>query len=321
MAVPGPAHTKSEPSILVTVLGFHVFYLLLPASFILTPLYLLVSSVGAARGVGAAWVVAYAAWFAATVGSEKRLGRPWKAFENLPLFAYIFRYFPVTIKRTGPPLDPGGLYFFGAHPHGALAFHRGLFGFATREHWDKTFPGVQFRVLAATAALRVPVIREFWLWSSCIDASKATARHALAKGVSLVVYPGGEREQMLTVRGKHRIFLKSRKGFVKLAVESSASLVPIYTFGETNLYDHWPLLLGLRTWMVKSLGVAVPLITGEFGWLPYRVPVTAVVGAPIVCKPTDDVDAVHEKYVAALQRLFDDHKAAHGEPDAKLEIF
>jgi hypothetical protein len=312
--------TKATPSVLFTVFGFHFFYLILPAAFTLVPLYLLAFGTGAARFVGAAWVAAYNLWFVLTVGSEKKLGRPWKAFENLPLWAYIFRYFPLTINRT-VALDPAGLYFFGAHPHGALAFHRGLFGFATREHWDVAFPGLQFRVLAATAALRVPVIRELWLWSSCIDASKATARHALAQGVSLVVYPGGEREQMLTVRGKHRLFLKSRKGFVKLAIESGASLVPIFTFGETSLYEHWPLLLGLRTWLVKNLGVAIPLISGEFGWLPFRVPVTAVVGAPIPCQATDDVDEVHARYVAALVKLFNDHKAAHGDAKATLEIF
>lgn len=52
---------------------------------------------------------------------------------------------------------------------------------------------------------------------------------------SLLLYPGGEREQMMTVRGKHRLYLKQRKGFVKIAIESGASLVPVYVFGETDV--------------------------------------------------------------------------------------
>jgi len=191
------------------------------------------------------------------------------------------------------------------------------------------FPGVQFRVLAATAALRVPVIREMWLWSYCIDASKAVARRALSKKVSLALYPGGEREQMMTERGKHRLYLKSRKGFVKLALENNASLVPVYVFGETNLFTHSTVLLGPRLWLMKNFGVALPFIYGAFGLLPHAGPVTAVAGEPLEPppRPSDEkesppstpyepsqaeVDAFHARYVAALTDLFDRHKAKYG---------
>jgi hypothetical protein len=46
----------------------------------------------------------------------------------------------------------------------------------------------------------------------------------------------GEAEQIRTEWGKEKIYLKSRKGFVKLAMEEGAHLVPIYVFGETSLY-------------------------------------------------------------------------------------
>jgi 2-acylglycerol O-acyltransferase 2 len=212
-----------------------------------------------------------------------------------------------------------------------------MFGFSTSTLWTHVFPGVQFRVLAATAALRVPMIREMWLWSYCIDASKAVARRALAKRISLALYPGGEREQMMTVRGKHRLYLNSRKGFVKLALEKHASLVPVYVFGETDLFTHSSFLLGPRLWLMKNFGVAVPLIYGAAGLLPHAGPVTAVAGEPLEpparlageggqplgtqVEPTQaEVDAFHARYVAALTDLFDRHKAKFGCPDAVLEI-
>jgi hypothetical protein len=46
----------------------------------------------------------------------------------------------------------------------------------------------------------------------------------------------GEAEQLRTEYGKEKIHLKSRKGFVRLAMEEGAHLVPIYVFGETSLY-------------------------------------------------------------------------------------
>jgi 1-acyl-sn-glycerol-3-phosphate acyltransferase len=194
-----------------------------------------------------------------------------------------------------------------------------------RTLWNKAFPGVNFRVLAATAALRVPLIREMWLWSYCIDASKPVARSALENRMNLLLYPGGEREQMMTVRGKHRLYLKDRKGFVKLAIESGAQLVPIYVFGETDLFEHSSLFLGARLTLMRKFGVAIPLIYGRAGLLPFATSVTAVVGPALTVQqksnPSNaDVDEAHSRYVSALEALFEENKAAFGYADAVLEI-
>ena len=131
----------------------------------------------------------------------------------------------------------------------------------------------------------------------------------------------------MTVRGRHRLYLKKRLGFVKIALERDASLVPVYVFGETELFHHSSFLLSLRMWLMKNFGVAVPLIYGRAGLLPYAVPVTAVVGKPIksgygVCaEPTDEqVQAFHGRYCDALEDLFERNKAAFGFPDAILEL-
>jgi hypothetical protein len=42
-----------------------------------------------------------------------------------------------------------------------------------------------------------------------------------------LIFIGGEKEQLMTVPGEHKIFLRSRKGFVKLALEYGAHLVPM----------------------------------------------------------------------------------------------
>jgi hypothetical protein len=116
-----------------------------------------------------------------------------------------------------------------------------------------------------------------------------------------------------------------RKGFVKLAIEEGAELVPVYTFGETDLYYHSRLLLGLRKWIVKKFHVAIPFLRGQYGLMPYRVPVTMVFGAPMKLihksNPThEEVNSAHEAYCNALRKLFDEHKASLGYADAVLEI-
>ena len=231
----------------------------------------------------------------------------------------------MRIRRT-TELDPKKQYVFACHPHGAFAFNRGVVGFCTDVLWDKAFPGVKFRVLTATAAFFVPWIRELWLWSYCVDASKKTAVYVMEKlRCSVFVYPGGEREQMETVRGKHIIYLQSRKGFVKLAMQQGAMLVPVYAFGECELYHHFQFGIGFRKWLVKKFSVAIPLVCGQFGLLPYRRAVTMVFGAPINvgqnASPTEqELNEAHAKYVTAITALFNEHKASLGYGEAMLEI-
>jgi hypothetical protein len=163
----------------------------------------------------------------------------------------------VRILRT-QELDSSKKYIFACHPHGTLAFNRAAVGFSTDTLWNQAFPGISFRVLTARAAFFVPFIRELWLWSSCVDASREVATKLLRdKNCSLFVYPGGEKEQIQTEYQKHKVFLSSRKGFVRLALKEGAELVPVYAFGESDLYHHSQFALGARKFLVKRFGVSI----------------------------------------------------------------
>lgn len=103
--------------------------------------------------------------------------------------------------------------------------------------------------------------------------------------------------------------------------------VPIYVFGESDLYEHSSFLLGPRLALMRNYGVAIPLAYGLCGLLPFPRPVTAVAGAPIAPPdlegraPTSaEVDALHAQYVTALTELFEAHKAEHGYGRSQLEI-
>lgn len=65
------------------------------------------------------------------------------------------------------------------------------------------------------------------LWLGCVDAGSSTAHFNLKRGRSILIFVGGEREQLLTTPGEHIIFLSTRKGFIKLALEYGVNLVPM----------------------------------------------------------------------------------------------
>lgn len=72
----------------------------------------------------------------------------------------------------------------------------------------------------------VPSI-QLLLWLGCVDASSSTAHFNMVKGNSLLIYVGGEKEQLMSESGKHSIYVLHRKGFVKLALQYGADLVPM----------------------------------------------------------------------------------------------
>lgn len=135
---------------------------------------------------------------------------------------------------------------------------------------------------------------------------------------------GGAQEALYARPGNHRIVLNKRKGFVKIAIQTGASLVPVFSFGEVDIFDQPPNEPGTKIrayqdFVKRWTGIAPALFYGRglseksFGLIPYRRPITTVIGAPIEVtqnpKPSrDEVDALHQKFVEQLQKLFEDHK-------------
>ena len=83
------------------------------------------------------------------------------------------------------------------------------------------------------------------------------------------------------------IFLRSRFGFVKMAMTTGADLVPVFAFGQSSIFGYarpGPPLFprGTARLLSRALGFAPMLFWGRWGLpVPYAVPVHVVVGAPI----------------------------------------
>lgn len=157
------------------------------------------------------------------------------------------------------------------------------------------------------------------------------------KGNAAVIVVGGAAEALEAHPGHYVVKLKSRKGFVKMALKHGASLVPVFSFGENEVFDQADNPVGSKIREIQDklthiLGFSPPLFHGRgvfnytIGLLPFRTPIHTIVGKPIsvdkVEEPDDKVvEEYHGKYIDALTTLFDEHKSKYGfAEDVMLKI-
>jgi len=129
-------------------------------------------------------------------------------------------------------------YIFAAQPHGVLSFVGMCLAISE--------PADVARVPTATASvvLKTPILKNVMGIFNLVDASAASLKRILRKGGSILIYIGGIAELFKSCRTEERLYLKKRKGFIKMALREGVDVVPIYLFGNTSVLSvlkHGPL--------------------------------------------------------------------------------
>lgn len=238
-------------------------------------------------------------------------------------------------------IDPNSNYIFACHPHAQIP-HAPLNFMSAATGLDTKFPGLRVTVTTLSGAFLTPLLRELLLMCGVAAVSRQNIAYMLTKcgnGNAIAIWPGGDREGMMAQPRTMKLFLKSRNGFVRQALQYGADLVPVISFGDNDLY-HVPhfdkngctaylldlLYKKMRIWLMIVNGRG--LFQDSFGLVPLRQHVATVIGKPIkVIKshngaPTEEeVDALHQRYIHELTQLYEDHKNAHNHGDVPLELF
>ncbi|KAA8586461.1 hypothetical protein FQN60_000297 [Etheostoma spectabile] len=239
-----------------------------------------------------------------------------------------FLFFAQLVKTAD--LDPSHNYILGFHPHGVLV--AGAFTnfciYATG--FRQLFPGLTSYMLMLPLWFRFPFFRDYVMCAGLIPSHKESASYLLRKrgGNAVVIAVGGAPEALDAHPGTYNVLLANKKGFVKMAMEHGAHLVPVFSFGENEVFDQvknqrgtW--LRWIQEQLQRIMGISLPLFHGRgifqysFGLMPYRRPINTVVGRPIRVerkeKPTvEELDALHQLYMDELSNLFDEHKGNYG---------
>ncbi len=211
----------------------------------------------------------------------------------------------------------GNNYIFGIHPHGLFPFGSvGSLALSNNlKYIEETTPILNTKYLKpgiASFCFYIPFMREFFLWLGAVDCSKPILKNLLMEGYSVALFVGGAQEAQYSGTGSTRLVLKSRNGLFKLALDTGSTLVPIYTFGNNNIFNsvNWD-IFGLLDYFKKITGIWFP--RGYF--IPRRHDFISVIGEPITVEkihPGNDIDASIEilkhKYMKSLTQLFDKYK-------------
>jgi len=241
------------------------------------------------------------------------------------IWKYNAAYYPVSVVKTAE-LDPKKNHLIACHPHGILCFGAvNAFGSDSCE-LSRVFPGILTRITTLQGTFLLPIFREFLLQAGAMAASRSSLETVLRKpggGEAPVLMVGGVPEMMMASKPNEiQLHLSQRKGFVKMAIEAGATLVPCFVFGETETYNQsGPLaqVWNRLTCSVRNcIGIAPVFFSGagwaqgSLGFLPRRGKLKVVMGKPMefpqVSGPSsEDVDSAHKQYMAALASLYLKH--------------
>lgn len=140
----------------------------------------------------------------------------------------VCRYFRLEVEGiervpTGPAI------LVGNHNSG-ISFVE-PFGMGARWYAERQADGDVLHTMVHDALMAAPLLGSFLWRLGALRGSRQNALAVLAAGQKVLVFPGGELESFRPFWQRHQIRFNGRRGFVRLALQARAPIVPLVTIG------------------------------------------------------------------------------------------
>lgn len=240
-----------------------------------------------------------------------------------PLWRAVRTYFRAEVRGLEriPPDRP--VIFVGNHSGGFGSIDSAVFLLGFFDHAGEVPP---LYWMAHELVMKVPILGDFLRSAGAITGSREGAKAAIARGASVVVYPGGEVELYRPWTARNEIRFHGRKGFLRIAQETGAPIVPIVAHGGHNtivsLTDGEAIARALRLdrlLRLKALPVylAAPWGLTVGGFLPHiplpaRITVEVLPAVDIAGTFDRDLDAAYAHVTGVMQEALDGLAAEFG---------
>lgn len=274
-------------------------------------------------------LLAYYAWYVYSIRMPFEGATAEWLVGKLGVFTHFCPYFPITVHFDGnaehhfTTTTNNQQYMFGYHPHGIFGLGAvGAFAMSRPTALSK----LKLRLLTVDINFYIPVWREVLMSMGLAGVGRESVRHLLRSGHSIAIVVGGAREALDAMPGSYDLVLRKRKGFFREALRHGCAVVPVFGFGENEVYSlqvanrhpgSW--LRACQDRLIHIFGFTLPVFNGrgmfnyDRGVLPRRHAIHVVIGEPIGCErvadPTsEDIDRLQSVYIERLQAIYDTFK-------------
>lgn len=218
---------------------------------------------------------------------------------------------------------------FAMEPHDVLP----ISAFAFSPIINRIPGGRNICFLVSSAVFRLPFLRQIYSWAGSLPVDKQMFTARLKAGKALAFTPGGVQEVFMLDPNNRKelvLYLRNRKGFVKLALQTGSPIVPVFAFHLDGSYKVYWLPRGkLLEIYSRWIGYFPLLYWGRWN-IPLGIPrpnkLSVVIGPPIYVPnegsqvSRESVDKYHMIYLKELEALFERHKKVEGYGDSHLTI-
>ena len=122
---------------------------------------------------------------------------------------------------------------------------------------------------------------------------------------------------------------RSRRGLIKLAIETGAELQPCYVFGAADFYHNLITGNSILSRLSRMSRMGITMFFGQYGLpIPYQPRISMCFADPLPRMiwegegsiPEKMIDELHNLYIEAIKGVFEKYKSVAGYENSELVI-